>query len=217
MHGDVSYIRAPHGVGLRNSESSQEIGVDRMFGMRFGEAWFPIERFYVHLPHESTHVAPADLMPFVPQFVPYASRAEVGVVEVYLIDEAHQFPVLVAHQHRDVIDARPGEVEYAALCRQWQRMLPDNHFFALDPSMRPSATAKKSFSIASWPIFAWSSFTSGSLDGLPLSKISDALSRSCFFHSAIWLGWTWKRSANSTSVCSPLMASRATFALNTAP
>ena len=45
---------------------------------------------------------------------------------------------------------------------QRQGMLPGNHFFALDPSMRPSATAKKSFSMASCPIFAWSSFTSGS-------------------------------------------------------
>jgi hypothetical protein len=72
-------------------------------------------------------------------------------------------------------------------------MLPGNHFFALDPSMRPSATAKKSFSMASCPIFAWSSFTSGWSGFFSLSKASGARSRSCFFYSAIWLGWTWKR------------------------
>jgi len=33
----------------------------------------------------------------------------------------------------------------------------------------------------------------------------------------IWLGCTSKRSANSTIVCSPLIASSATFALNAAP
>src|SRR5208283_2564453 len=188
-----------------------------MLGMSLGEPWFPIERTDAHLPHEGTHVAPAHFMALVPQFVSDASGPCIGTLQVYLIDEAHEFPVLVAHEHRDIVDARPGEIEYFALCRQRQGMLPGDHFFALDPSMRPSATAKKSFSMASWPILAWSSFMSGSPDFFSLSKISDALSKSCFFHSAIWLGCTWKRAPNSTSVCSPLIASSATFALNTAP
>ena len=36
-----------------------------------------------------------------------------------------------------------------------------DHRFALDPSIRPSARSKKSFSSASWPILACSSLTSG--------------------------------------------------------
>jgi len=40
-------------------------------------------------------------------------------------------------------------------------MLPVDHFFALDPSMRPSATDKKSFSIVSAPILepVWENWT----------------------------------------------------------
>jgi len=47
---------------------------------------------------------------------------------------------------------------------------------------------KKSFSMASCPILAWSSFTSGSLEGFSLSKTSDALSRRTFFHLSNQIG-----------------------------
>src|ERR1035437_11002393 len=117
------------------------------------------------------------------------------------VHEAHEFPVLVAHRDGYVVDARPGELQYTALLCNRQRVFPVNHFFALGSPMRPSALDKKSFSIASCPILAWSSFISGSFsECLPLSKTSEAFSRRSFFHSAIWLGWTSKRSASSTNV-----------------
>src|SRR5271157_2276854 len=125
-----------------------------MAGMGFRETGLPVQRLYAHLLHESAHAASADLTALVPQFVSHAPGPCVGALQVYLVDEAHQFPVLIAREHRDIVDARPGEIEYFALCRQRQGMLPGDHFFALDPSMRPSATAKKSFSMASCPIFA---------------------------------------------------------------
>jgi hypothetical protein len=71
-----------------------------------------------------------------------------------LIDEGHKFPVFVADENGDVVDTRPGEVEYFALRGNRHGMSPDNHFFALGHSTRPSAMDKKSFSMASWPIFA---------------------------------------------------------------
>ena len=42
-------------------------------------------------------------------------------------------------------------------------MVAIDHRFALDPSIRPSARSKKSFSSASWPILACKSRTSGPL------------------------------------------------------
>ena len=62
-------------------------------------------------------------------------------------------------------------------------------------AMRPSATDKKSFSIDSWPIFAWRSLTLGPWSvGRSLLNTSAAFSKSCFFQSVIWFGWTWYRS-----------------------
>src|SRR5271169_1237511 len=96
-------------------------------------------------------------------------------------------------------------------------MFPVDHLFALGSAMRPSATDKKSFSIANCPILPCNSLTSGpDASCLSLANTSSALSNSCFFHSVIWLGCTWNRSASSTSVCPSLSASTATFALNAA-
>ena len=78
---------------------------------------------------------------------------------------------------------------------------------------------EKSFSSVSWPIFACSSFksTCGSLDAVPPAPNTSA-TRSCNyrFHSVIWFGRTSNCCANSASVCSPLTAAIATFALNAA-
>src|SRR5437763_7930701 len=49
-----------------------------------------------------------------------------------------------------------------------------------------------------------------------VAKTSAARCKSSAFHCVIWLGWTSNRSANCTSVCSPLMAASATFALKAA-
>ncbi len=108
----------------------------------------------IFLPHEGADMAPADLAAPVPEGIPDAPRAEIGLVQVDPVDQVHELSVSVAYQNRNVVDARPGEVEDLALLCQRQRMLPVDHFFALDPSMRPSAIDKKSFSIANWPIFA---------------------------------------------------------------
>src|SRR5664280_3123375 len=100
-----------------------------------------------------------------------------------LVHETHELSIFVTYRGGHVVDARPGEFQYMTLLCNRQRIFPVNHFFALGSPMRPSALDKKSFSIASCPILAWSSFTFGSFEGAPLSKTSDALSRRTFFHS----------------------------------
>jgi hypothetical protein len=78
-----------------------------------------------------------------------------------------------------------------------------------------SAPAKKSFSNASCPILACSSFKStvgGDTDSAPNTLA--ARSSNWFFQSTIWLACTSCTLANSASVFSPLMASTATLALN---
>src|SRR6266542_1927156 len=91
-----------------------------------------------------------------------------------------------------------------------------DHFFALAPSMRPSAPAKKSFSKANSPIFACMSFTLGPWDSRFSAGVRNtpiAPSSSCAFHCTIWLAWTSNFSDSSAKVLSPLSAASATFAL----
>ena len=76
------------------------------------------------------------------------------MIEMGLVHDTHEFHVPAACRHRGVVDAGAGEVEYPALLRYGQRMVPVDHFFALASSIRPSATDKKSFSIDSCPILA---------------------------------------------------------------
>ena len=128
------------------------------------------DRLYPHFPHPDADMACDSLVAPVPEFVPDASGAHKRVLQMNLAHETHEIPVSIAYRHRAVVNTRPGEIQQSALPCEWQRMLPADHFFALDPSMRPSATDKKSFSIASSPIFAWSSFVSGSWCFLSLSK-----------------------------------------------
>src|SRR4029077_14119155 len=82
----------------------------------------------------------------------------------------------------------------------------------------PSAEDKKSFSSVSSPIFACSVFRSvPGADGCaddPPSNTPGAPSSSCAFHAAICVVCTSCNCANSASVFSPLIAAKATFALN---
>ena len=115
MHGNVGNIGTPDMVGLCNGQISQKIGVDYMAGMRFREAGLLIEGFYSHFLHESADMTSANLITFIPQFVPDASRAHERIVGMNLINEPHKAPVFLADRVRKIVNTRPGEVKYAAL------------------------------------------------------------------------------------------------------
>src|SRR5665647_143962 len=169
----------------------------------------------VHLLHERAHLAPTHLITPVPELTPDLAAAVKGILQMDLIHDPHQIHIPLIHRDGLIIITRTTNGQDAALLADRQFMGPVDHFFALDPSIRSSATAKKSFSIVSLPILAWSSLTSGSRgDFFPFSKTSEAFSKRCFLHSVIWLGCTWNRSESSTRVCPSLTASTATLALN---
>src|SRR5665811_2021989 len=176
-----------------------------------------IERLYPHLPHEGGHVPSAHHKAAVKQLSPYASDAVEGELQVDLVHGGHQGQIGVARWHRLVVDASAGYTEKLSLCLHRQEMGPVDHRFALVPLMRPSAPDKKSQSMVSSPILACSSAIQGppSLSFSLSPKTAAAPSKSCRFHLVIWLGWTSNRSAMVMRGSSPLIASRATLALNT--
>src|SRR5665811_1756854 len=137
--------------------------------------------------------------------------------QVDLVHGGHQGKVRLARRYRLALHARAGEAEKLGLPGNRQGLPFVDHRFALVPLMRPSAPDKKSFSMVSSPILACSSAMQGppSLSCSPSPKTAAAPSKSCRFHLVIWLGWTSNRSAMVMRGSSPLIASRATLALNT--
>ncbi|CAG9195925.1 hypothetical protein BVIET440_50315 [Burkholderia vietnamiensis] len=135
------------------------------------------------------------------------------------VDSSHQQPIDLADRLRSVIHARSRNANQPRLSRNRQRMRTVDHRFALSSPALPSAPDKKSFSSVNWPIFACSVFTStgDSFDAGPAApNTSAARSCNCRFHSVIWFGCTSNCCASSASVCSPLTAASASFALNAA-
>src|ERR1700676_2092027 len=134
-----------------------------------------------------------------------------------LIDPPHHRQIGRRYRTRPVIKPAPAELQDLCLPGQRKIMLTVNHRFALSMPALLSAPAKKSFSSASSPILACSTFksTAGRASWLaaPEPNTPAAPSRSCAFQLVIWFGCTSNSCASSASVFSPLMAANATFAL----
>src|SRR3954469_16736895 len=138
------------------------------------------------------------------------------MIEVQFVDAPHQIQIGLWRRPRQVVHRGARELQQLRLPRNGKDVFGIDHRFALASSIRPSATAKKSVSIASWPIFACRSFTLGPSAlrfSVAVANTSPARSRSWAFHCVICWGWTSKRSESCASVRSPLRAAKATFAL----
>src|SRR5688572_30740772 len=72
-----------------------------------------------------------------------------GEVQVQLVEASHQHQVGLAYRLGQVIDIGARDLEQLGLPAHRKIVTGIDHFFALAPSMRPSAPAKKSFSNAS--------------------------------------------------------------------
>jgi hypothetical protein len=79
------------------------------------------------------------------------------------IDLTHQRVIRLGNWDRRVVERTARELQRLGLAREQQSMVAIDHRFALDPSIRPSARSKKSFSSDSWPILACRSLMSGPL------------------------------------------------------
>src|SRR3954454_1704257 len=138
-------------------------------------------------------------------------------VEMQLVHPAHDGEIGRRHGSRQVIDTAAADVQSLRLAGDGQVMRSVDHRLALSSPALPSAPAKKSFVSVSSPILAWSVLTStaGTLgSGLVADPNTPAApSSSSAFQAVIWFGWTSNCCASSASVFSPLMAAKATLAL----
>ena len=216
-HRYVGDVHRPDLVWPGHRQVAQEVRVDLVPRRWLRGPRAAIERLDAHRLHQRRHVEPAHLMAFGHQHSPEHPAAGERVVEVQLVDPAHEREIGGGRRPRQVVDAASADPERLRLAADAEAVGAVDHRFALAnrPAL-PSAPDKKSFSSVSSPIFACSVFTSttgaASVFAAP-PNTPEAPSRSCVRHWAIWFGCTSYCWASSASVFSPLMAATATFAL----
>ncbi len=123
---------------------------------RIGLGAFPlaVECLNAHQVHQAPNVPATGAIATQSEQVAQHPCAGERVIGVQAIDLAHQLEVGLGDWDRNVVQGASGQLQQLRLMRQRQSVVAVNYRFALDPSIRPSARSKKSFSSASWPIFA---------------------------------------------------------------
>src|SRR4051812_6863542 len=172
-----------------------------------------------HQPHQALHPLAVDREALGGQPRRHAARPVEGARQILTVDQLHQPEIVCADRSRAAVDRGPADIQQVALAADGQGgMRAVDHRATLGPASLPSL--KKSFSTFRWPIWRYCSPTWISLvlssRSLPLSNTPAAPSSSAFFQAWIWLGWTPYSLASSPTVRSPLIAAKATFALNVA-
>ena len=151
----------PDLVGPRHRQVAQQVGVDLV-----PRAWLrgvrpAVDRLDAHPLHQRRDVTAADLAAFRLQHVPQHPAAREGMLEVQLVDPAHQREIGVRGRPRQIVDAAPADPERLRLSGERQFMGPVDHRLALASSPAlPSAPAKKSLASVNSPIFACRTLTS---------------------------------------------------------
>ena len=108
------------------------------------------------------------------------------MLQVQLVDAAHQGQVALAHRAGPVVRGAPADVEQPGLALHRKLVVAVDHLLALSPAL-VIAPLEKSISSACCPILACSTFTS-TLDAVaagapPEPNTSAARSSSCRRHS----------------------------------
>src|SRR5476651_1678874 len=197
----------------------QQVRVDLVARRGFRRIRIAIKRLDPHPLHHPRDALATDPDTLSPQQIAQHPAARERVVEMQLIDPPHDRQIARRYRTGPVVEATAAQLQDLGLPGQRKIMLTVNHRFALSMPALLSAPAKKSFSSASSPILACSTFKStagrASVLAAPEPNTPAAPSRSCAFQLVIWFGCTSNCCARSASVFSPLMAASATFALKT--
>src|SRR5690606_25984469 len=122
-----------------------------------------LHRAQVHLTHQPPDVLAIDRVAAILQFIAYPPAAIERPLQVDLVNQSHQPQVQLVDRLGTVVCRRTCDPKQFAPPRLRQSVLHVYLRSAFTHRSRPSTLAKKSFSIASCPIFAWSFSTSRSL------------------------------------------------------
>src|SRR6202050_5637014 len=127
----------------------------------------------------------ADLVALVLQLPGQFTSPVKRPLQMQLVQNPHQLQISLRQVPRDVVNARPAQIQQLGLALHRYLTIPLDHRFTLGPGNFPSAPSKKEFSIVSSPIFACSS----RMRSLPSTastsrpKIAAAVYSSSVFHA----------------------------------
>src|ERR1019366_8295950 len=127
---------------------------------RFAGVRPAVDRLDPHALHQRRDMTAANRNAFAPQQIAQHPAAREGIIEMQLVDAPHDLQVLRRDRPRLVIDGAPADVQRLRLPRKGEIVALVDHRFALNKPALVSAPSKKSFSSASSPIFASSTFKS---------------------------------------------------------
>ena len=145
-------------------------------------------------PHQPPHPVPPGGHALAAQMPHHLPAAVERVLQVQLVQPAHQRRVLRALALRRVVLRRPAHAEQFALAGQRQPAAEVDHADALGSAQRANPRRKKSRSTVSSPIFACRSRIVASCSPPRFDpgaeNTSARPSTACRFHALTWLGCT---------------------------
>ncbi len=184
--------------------SRSRYGIDLVGRVLLARVGLAVQRLDAHALHQRGHVPAPDVEALAVEHVAQHAAAREGMRQVDHVDALHQPLIGLGRGARQVVHVASADAHQLGLARDRQGVVAVDHRFALSMPALVSAPDKKSFSKASWPILACSSFRStgaGDADSPPNTLA--ARSSNWFFQSLIWFGCTSCNLANSASVFSP--------------
>jgi len=163
LHRDVGDVGRPDLIDPADLEAAQQVRVDDVLGVRLARLGLRRHRLQPHQAHQPLDALAIDLAPLAPKGIGQLAAAVERVLQVQLVDSAHQRELLGARGLGLVVQTGARYPQQLALAANRQLgPLPVDHRAALRQRRRPSPLAKKSRSTVSSPIF-WSSCSSRSL------------------------------------------------------
>ena len=214
-HRDVGLVQRPDLVGAGDSQLTQQIRIDHVYGRTFAGTGLRRQRLDAQAQHERSFVLPPYMDTLPGQLVAQSARPHEGGVLMQFVDSAHQRQIGQANLPGQEIHRFPADIEQARLMRDAEFMVSVDHGFAPSNPALVSALSKKLFSSASYSILACSGARFTGSGGVPPAITSAICSSNGFFHSPIWFGCGSSCVYILAKLQSSRRAAKATCALNT--
>ena len=91
------------------------IGIDPMGRMALAGPWHTIHHGDTHAPHQGGHLPPANGVPLVPSQIAQHPCSRKRILQMPLIDPAHQGQCRLGDRPRLIVGRRPGQLQSPAL------------------------------------------------------------------------------------------------------
>jgi hypothetical protein len=141
-------------ICLCDLKAAEKVGILHMPRMCQRKSRLDIQRLDAQPAHQTANPVTTHIIALCPQLVANLTASIKRILQMDFVDLVHKFQVFRAQRYRSIVEKRSAQIQEIALPCHRKRIPLVDHRFTLASPMRPSAPAKKSFSIESCPIFA---------------------------------------------------------------